>query len=354
MFQRGLEFQTIEQAVDQTEALSLGVRVLGVPYLDIDPRRRMSQASVHSNMFPSEKWAVVPGPVMVLDDLMTKPEVPPPLRGRSRGSSTTRGVVSVRPSRRGAWRTPPTLILQLDLDGTVRFANEMFELVMGWNYGELKGLFASAILRPNDVVRDTEPENWQAYNDVQHGLRDSAQFETYLQARDGHAVHLAVTARLVRQHNFVQIEFEVLSYEPVLEDHRPQFDDPLKRMAFGEFLEAERQRKIDELAAKVDGLLAIVPPPAPTVVVPKHPGHRPLNPRLNTTEKFKAELEDAIRKAKDAWRPTRRGVCDRLGAKSENSLKDWLLFYDMLRHGSVARTLNEIAEELGLLGERFT
>jgi hypothetical protein len=281
------------------------------------------------------------------------------LRGSAHGRAATHGVLGVQPKRRSV---PPTLILQLNLDGTVLFANEMFELVFGWLHGELKGVYAVAVLRPNDVVRDSEPEHWQAYQDVKLGRRDSCSFDTHLEARDGHVVRLALTAKLIRHHNFVQIEFEVLSDEPVLRDHRAQFADPFARMAFGDFLEAERQRKIEELASKFSGLEQhvlelenghVASNGSPAGGSDKPRGHKPSSPRLNTKAKFIAVLEDAIRNAHNVWHPTRAEVCTALGAKSENSLKDWLLFYELLRFDSVAKTLNAIAEELLLRGDRL-
>jgi PAS domain S-box-containing protein len=267
------------------------------------------------------------------------------LRGHAVGSARSSGVLSVKPKRRSA---PPTLILQLNPDDTILFANEMFELVFGWHHGELKGLYAWAILRPNDIVRDSEPEHWQLYDEVRGGTRESAEFETHLEARDGHVVRLALMATRIRHLNFVQIEAQVLSDEPVLRDHRVQFADPLERMALGDFLEAERQRQMKELASRVDGfeqhLLELRHGRASE---PKNrQGHRPSNPVLNTREKFIAALEDAIRTSHDVWHPTRREVCDKLGAKSENSLKDWLQYYELLQFDSAAKTLNAIAENL--------
>jgi hypothetical protein len=115
----------------------------------------------------------------------------------------------------------------------------------------------------------------------------------------------------------------------------------------GKLIELERR-----LSQKLDyeDLLELGQAVAQKRSAPTARGHKPSDPRLDTQAKFKAALEAAIVAAKDAWHPTRREVCDALGAKSENSLKDWLLYYGLLRHDgsrySVARTLREIAEEL--------
>src|SRR5262249_43803860 len=127
-----------------------------------------------------------------------------------RASSARAGVV-IDPS------FPELAILQLNLDGTIRHANEVFVSTWGWSASELKDANAVALLRPRgQVVRDIEPENWQAYDEVRRGVRDECRFRTYFNTREGRAVNVVLTAKrqIVRQQTFIQLELEIL-HEPL-------------------------------------------------------------------------------------------------------------------------------------------
>jgi len=231
----------------------------------------------------------------------------------------------------------PKVIFQLGLDGTFRYVSDSFCLVFGYIAEEIKGVFASGLLRPDETVRDVEPANWALYDEVARGRRDSCEFDTRLRARDGHYVHVRIHATLIRQHGFVQIEAEVLSNELVLwRMTQPQFANPFERMEMDAWLESQRASN----GLQVEETL-----------------HKP-QPPFDDPQYFIDRLQFAIKKCKDLWHPTIDEVCEWLPEDSAkklaaNTLKNYLLWHRLLRHSSVARTLKEIAEDMGLIGERF-
>jgi PAS domain-containing protein len=320
------------------------------------------------------------------------------LQGGARGYAFVSGAIdtqeSVVRSLRNTFRERPIvarprqehaphlirLTCSITPSGHIVSPNQMMTVALGYSREELEGATVGALLRPGENVRETESDIFRKFDAVRSGETARETFSSFMIAKGGARVE--VTSSVAWNSLFERWDI-VAEVDANRMPSHPQFATPLDRVPMLEWLVAQQQQRLRELALQVQDRMAsdaqerhlrsvardivhetLLDYDAEHPITPlkkadrgEHHGGAPR--KYDDPEEVVRQAAALMASADDFWGMTVQDVCDGLDPKlTRNQLIEYLVRAGRMRKAEKGKRGDSLKETLRVLGrealERLT